>query len=117
MSDLDNLASTFDGLSAALVRLNAVAADVYDASRTPATIDPDVVADVLALAWDVQVVANAIYHHLRHVATVKAEANAPAYTLVSPSGEVGWKAVNVHGKWAPMALHRMTATELEEVRP
>lgn len=116
MTDLDNLASTFDGLSAALVRLNAVVVDTRQAADSPAFVDPDVVADVLALARDVESVANAIYHHLKHVGLVKAEANSPACTLVSPSGEVGWKAVKVHGKWAPAALHRMTSTELEEAR-
>lgn len=101
------------GLSDAVMALHRIAELVDEAAAKPGIVETDCVADLLHFAYRVQRDAVDVYTKLRHVGLIKAEGNAPENTLISPSGLVGWRAVKVHGQWAPASLHMMTDTELK----
>jgi hypothetical protein len=100
------------GLFDALHLLSRIAEDLAAVAGKAGLVPTEEVASLFSLADEVQVQAVDIYHRLRRIAVIKAQGNGG--TLVSPTGDVGWRATKPQGRFSPGGIVRMTAAELEE---
>jgi hypothetical protein len=100
------------GLFDALHLLSRLADDLAAVAGKAGLVPTDEAASLFSLADEVQVQAVVIHQRLRRIALIKAQGNGGV--LLSPTGDVGWRATKPQGRFSVGGIVRMTEAELKE---